>query len=107
MGFTLGDTKATALGLALKWHWTKAEAVQLRDTAFRKLDERIAEEVLDRELTSSDSGVTVRSSVVSGDVYDFEEIKKALEGIAPTPYVESVEVVRRTNKETWDVREIL
>ncbi|ESK90452.1 hypothetical protein Moror_13621 [Moniliophthora roreri MCA 2997] len=57
------------------------------EDAFEQLEKEMMEEVTDE---AGDSG----PSLVQGEIFNFDEIKKALDGIVPTPYVETIEVVQ-------------
>uniref|UniRef100_A0A0W0GAT8 DUF659 domain-containing protein n=1 Tax=Moniliophthora roreri TaxID=221103 RepID=A0A0W0GAT8_MONRR len=56
------------------------------EDAFEQLEKEMMEEVTDK---AGDSG----PSLVRGEIFNFDEIKKTLDGIVPTPYVETIEVV--------------
>ncbi|KAK7021423.1 hypothetical protein VNI00_017333 [Paramarasmius palmivorus] len=73
------------------------------DAAFRSLEKELEKELSVEGVDTEDNGFLV----TSGDVFNFDEIRHALEGIAPAPYADEIEVVREGSGGSWSISDIV
>ena len=73
------------------------------DAAFDELDQRLKETPRDSEMVEEDD-----EEVLEGQVYNFEELERMDEGLAPVTFQDDVQVVgSNSGSSLWDVASLL